>query len=260
MDLFLQCNISWTSVLELSPQKVLPAFYSPFPVERGLMLDKYPVLLLHGLLQASGTFCVNDDSSLAFFLCKSGYDVWMGNNRGYFNPEHKTLKPSDPKFWSWNLQEMGSLDLPAMVSFVQTQTKHEKVPFRPTRLLILDRLGGPFPGSRTLFPRSIPRTSPAVGQISFLFRGSYARNLRWRSPPVLFVLVRENHDRPDLQDLFRYPRLHTVHVGYACIHSWSCIWLVGLSSVQFPLLMERFKLGTSFTKPILPIFSRLRQC
>jgi predicted alpha/beta hydrolase len=92
------------------------------------MLDKYPVLLLHGLLQASGTFCVNDESSLAFYLCKSGYDVWMGNNRGYFKPEHKTLKPSDPKFWAWNLQEMASLDLPAMVSFVCAKTNHEKVP------------------------------------------------------------------------------------------------------------------------------------
>jgi len=92
-----------------------------------LTVDKYPVLLLHGLLQASGTFCVNDDSSLAFYLCKSGYDVWMGNNRAYFKPEHKTLKPSDPKFWAWNLQEMASLDLPAMVSFVCQKTHHEKV-------------------------------------------------------------------------------------------------------------------------------------
>lgn len=31
---------------------------------------KYPLLLMHGLLQSSGAFCVNDDDSLAFFLCK----------------------------------------------------------------------------------------------------------------------------------------------------------------------------------------------
>lgn len=31
---------------------------------------KYPVLLLHGLLQSSGAYCTNDDDSLAFFLCK----------------------------------------------------------------------------------------------------------------------------------------------------------------------------------------------
>lgn len=31
---------------------------------------RYPVLLVHGLLQSSGAYCVNDDDSLAFFLCK----------------------------------------------------------------------------------------------------------------------------------------------------------------------------------------------
>lgn len=31
---------------------------------------KYPILLIHGLLQSSGAFCVNDNDSLAFFLCK----------------------------------------------------------------------------------------------------------------------------------------------------------------------------------------------
>jgi hypothetical protein len=92
-----------------------------------LILGKYPVLLLHGLLQAAGTFCVNDDSSLAFYLCKSGYDVWLGNNRGHFKPEHRSLKPSDSKFWAWNLQQMGCFDLPAMVSYVCTQTCRPKV-------------------------------------------------------------------------------------------------------------------------------------
>lgn len=31
---------------------------------------KYPVLLMHGLLQSSGAYCANDDDSLAFYLCK----------------------------------------------------------------------------------------------------------------------------------------------------------------------------------------------
>jgi len=31
---------------------------------------RYPVLLIHGLLQSSGAYCCNDDDSLAFFLCK----------------------------------------------------------------------------------------------------------------------------------------------------------------------------------------------
>lgn len=31
---------------------------------------KYPILLMHGLLQSAGAYCTNDDDSLAFFLCK----------------------------------------------------------------------------------------------------------------------------------------------------------------------------------------------
>lgn len=31
---------------------------------------RYPVLLIHGLLQSAGAYCTNDDDSLAFFLCK----------------------------------------------------------------------------------------------------------------------------------------------------------------------------------------------
>lgn len=39
-------------------------------VGRNTRRKKYPVLLIHGLLQNAGAFCVNDDESLAFFLCK----------------------------------------------------------------------------------------------------------------------------------------------------------------------------------------------
>ncbi|RAK94414.1 ab-hydrolase associated lipase [Aspergillus costaricaensis CBS 115574] len=88
---------------------------------------KYPVLLMHGLLQSAGAFCANDDDSLAFFLCKSGYDVWLGNNRCGMVPEHTTLFQSDPRMWAWNIQQMGVLDLPALVSRVLFETGFEKL-------------------------------------------------------------------------------------------------------------------------------------
>lgn len=88
---------------------------------------RYPVLLIHGLLQSSGAYCVNDDDSLAFFLCKAGYDVWLGNNRCGFEPQHKTLKYSDPRMWCWNIRHMGVLDLPAFISRVLYETGFEKV-------------------------------------------------------------------------------------------------------------------------------------
>ena len=88
---------------------------------------KYPVLLVHGLLQSGGAYCVNDDDSLAFFLAKSGYDVWLGNNRCGFHPRHQLLKGKDPRMWNWNIRQMGVMDLPALVSRVLSETGFEKL-------------------------------------------------------------------------------------------------------------------------------------
>lgn len=51
--------------------------------------EKYPILMVHGLLQSSGAFCANDEQSLAFYLCRQGFDVWLGNNRCWLKPERK---------------------------------------------------------------------------------------------------------------------------------------------------------------------------
>ncbi|EXJ74008.1 uncharacterized protein A1O5_02302 [Cladophialophora psammophila CBS 110553] len=88
---------------------------------------RYPVLLVHGLLQSAGAYCANDDDSLAFLLCKSGYDVWLGNNRCGFTPEHSLLQHHDPRMWTWNIRQMGVMDLPAFVSRVLEETGFEKL-------------------------------------------------------------------------------------------------------------------------------------
>ncbi|WKT48759.1 AB-hydrolase lipase domain [Fusarium oxysporum f. sp. vasinfectum] len=88
---------------------------------------KFPVLLMHGLLQSSGAYCCNDDDSLAFWLCKSGYDVWLGNNRCGFKPKHALLEYNDPRMWCWNIRQMGVFDLPALTSRVITETGFEKI-------------------------------------------------------------------------------------------------------------------------------------
>lgn len=88
---------------------------------------KFPVLLMHGLLQSSGAYCCNDDDSLAFYLCKSGYDVWLGNNRCGFNPKHSLLTYQDPRMWAWNIRQMGVFDLPALTSRVLYETGFEKI-------------------------------------------------------------------------------------------------------------------------------------
>jgi pimeloyl-ACP methyl ester carboxylesterase len=88
---------------------------------------KFPVLLMHGLLQSSGAYCVNDDASLAFYLCKSGFDVWLGNNRCGFSPRHALLDYADPRMWCWNIRQMGVFDLPALASRVLYETGLDKL-------------------------------------------------------------------------------------------------------------------------------------
>ncbi|KAF1996258.1 alpha/beta-hydrolase [Amniculicola lignicola CBS 123094] len=88
---------------------------------------KYPVLMIHGLLQSAGAYCTNDDDSLAFFLAKSGYDVWLGNNRCGFKPRHSMLEYGDPRMWAWNIRQMGVMDLPALISRVLSETGFEKL-------------------------------------------------------------------------------------------------------------------------------------
>ncbi|KAJ5124958.1 uncharacterized protein N7515_008783 [Penicillium bovifimosum] len=88
---------------------------------------RYPVLLVHGLLQSAGAFCTNDEDSLAFFLCKSGYDVWLGNNRCGLNPEHVKFSTDDPRMWSWDIRHLGTLDLAALTSRVLYETGFEKL-------------------------------------------------------------------------------------------------------------------------------------
>jgi pimeloyl-ACP methyl ester carboxylesterase len=88
---------------------------------------KYPVLLIHGLLQSSGAYCCTDDNSLAFYLAKSGLDVWLGNNRCGFKPRHTLLEPTDARMWAWNIRQMGVMDLPALMSRVLQETGFSKL-------------------------------------------------------------------------------------------------------------------------------------
>lgn len=88
---------------------------------------RYPVLLIHGLLQSAGAFCCSDNDSLAFYLHKAGYDVWLGNNRCGFKPQHSLLQYADPRMWAWNIRQMGVMDLPAFISRVLGETGFNKL-------------------------------------------------------------------------------------------------------------------------------------
>lgn len=89
--------------------------------------EAYPMLMLHGLLQSSGSFASSGRKSLAYFMFESGFDVWLGNNRCGFNPKWNMHKLKERygqnanlefKKWDWDVNEMTTYDLKTHIEFI----------------------------------------------------------------------------------------------------------------------------------------------
>lgn len=89
----------------------------------------HPVLMLHGLLQSSGSFASSGRKSLAYFLHQSGFDVWLGNNRCGLHPKwnKKILGRNKRNRWDWDMDQMVQYDLRALVETVLKKSKNEKL-------------------------------------------------------------------------------------------------------------------------------------
>lgn len=91
--------------------------------------DMHPILMLHGLLQSSGSFASSGRKSLAYFLHQSGFDIWLGNNRCGFKPKWNmnTLGYDKRKKWDWDMDQMVQYDLKALIETVLSKSGHEKL-------------------------------------------------------------------------------------------------------------------------------------
>ncbi|GFO02252.1 lipase [Plakobranchus ocellatus] len=89
-----------------------------------------PVALLkHGVLGSATSFVVNRaNESLAFLLADSGVDVWLANSRGNaYSRRHKTLSPSDSKFWDFSWDEIAKYDLPAEINYIIQRARVQQI-------------------------------------------------------------------------------------------------------------------------------------
>ncbi|GAA5840859.1 hypothetical protein JCM5353_001996 [Sporobolomyces roseus] len=82
----------------------------------------HPVILQHGILSNSVTYMVNEERSLAFWLVEQGYDVYLSNIRTNFKMPHRHFSRSDPRYWAWDVKDIGMYDVPAIVEYVLTET------------------------------------------------------------------------------------------------------------------------------------------
>jgi len=92
---------------------------------------KGAVFLQHGLTDASAGFAMNPpDRALSYILADSGFDVWLGNNRGNgYSMENIYYPPSDARFWNFCWDDMGSSDFPTSISYVLQQTGETKLSY-----------------------------------------------------------------------------------------------------------------------------------
>ncbi|WFD33839.1 hypothetical protein MCUN1_000659 [Malassezia cuniculi] len=89
----------------------------------------YPVLLMHGLFQSSGSFVTSEERSLAFWLASQGYTVYLGNNRGIFDMGHREYSRWDPRFWDYTIQDLAQYDVPALVDYVCRDASSETLAY-----------------------------------------------------------------------------------------------------------------------------------
>ena len=100
-------------------------------IKRSSAAERYPILILHGLLASSDTFLLNSrHQSLPYVLHDAGFDVWLGNVRGNkYSRKHVSLNPNKDEFWKWSFDEMGEFDIPAIIDYIVNTTKMPKVNF-----------------------------------------------------------------------------------------------------------------------------------
>lgn len=119
------------------------------PLANQRTLNKFPVIIAHGLLSNSAQMlsmsekthprpplvgdisAQADDDCLAFMLANNNFDVWMFDSRGTTLNDHDVnvdvnLVDSN-KFWNYSLDEQALNDVPAIIDYVLEQTQSEKV-------------------------------------------------------------------------------------------------------------------------------------
>ncbi|XP_056630985.1 lipase 3-like [Diorhabda sublineata] len=82
-----------------------------------------PIFLQHGLMGSSADWIINGNQTLAFYLADLGYDVWLGNCRGnIYSRGHVSLPTTHATFWNFSFHEMGTKDLPKVISYITKVT------------------------------------------------------------------------------------------------------------------------------------------
>ena len=98
----------------------------------GTSTGKPVVYLHHGLLMNSEIWvCLTDrERALPFVLVESGYDVWLGNNRGNkYSKKSMHHGPNESKFWDYSMDEFAWHDIPDSIHHILGVTKVQSLSY-----------------------------------------------------------------------------------------------------------------------------------
>ncbi|CAI5527681.1 unnamed protein product, partial [Closterium sp. Naga37s-1] len=108
------------------------------------------VFLQHGILDSSIGWVSNGVvGSQAFAAYDQGFDVFLGNMRGYVTRQHVDLRISASRYWNYSVNEHGMCDIRAMIDCIHhTKIRDLAPPPRPSLV--------PPPPSLTPLPPNLP--------------------------------------------------------------------------------------------------------
>ncbi|XP_001662687.2 lipase 1 [Aedes aegypti] len=84
------------------------------------------VLLQHGIRQSSADWLMID-RNLPMQLLEAGFEVWLGNSRASPETVHIKHLRNSTEFWDFSFNEIGYLDLPAMIDTVLTVARRSSL-------------------------------------------------------------------------------------------------------------------------------------
>lgn len=97
-----------------------------FRVSSSKKFSGRPVLLLHGILDSSDVFFVNQKTSLGGKLVEQGFDVWALNFRGNkYSHGHRDLPESSVHYWDFSFDQMGKFDMEAAMNYIHSIKKQQ---------------------------------------------------------------------------------------------------------------------------------------
>ena len=120
-SLLLELNLKCISICVITSDGYELKLYKVTTLNPVFTGNSKAILVMHGFLQDSDSFLCGGSTSLVYELVHSGYDVYLGNNRGnkYSSSDCDCKYIKDPElYWDYSMDELIMHDIPAIINHI----------------------------------------------------------------------------------------------------------------------------------------------